>query len=82
VLRVMVPVSLHREQPGQASGNQGTVMLVALPVGEPDPVRRLELIAAETAAHKHNPARRRAAGSWGWSPSSAPGTGPRPASAR
>jgi hypothetical protein len=24
-----------------------------LPVGEPDPVRRLELIAAETAARKH-----------------------------
>ena len=55
VLRVMVPLSLHREQPGQASGNQGTVMLVPLPVGEPDPVRRLELIAAETAARKRNP---------------------------
>jgi diacylglycerol O-acyltransferase len=52
VLRVMVPVSLHREQPGQASGNQGTAMLVRLPLGEPDPVRRLELIAAETAARK------------------------------
>jgi hypothetical protein len=48
----MVPVSLHREQPGQASGNQGTAMLVPLPLGEPDPVRRLELIAAETAARK------------------------------
>src|SRR5512132_2292462 len=52
VLRVMVPISLHHEGPGQASGNQGTAMLVPLPLGEPDPVRRLELIAAETAARK------------------------------
>jgi diacylglycerol O-acyltransferase len=28
-------------------------MMVPLPVGEPDPVRRLDLIAAETAARKH-----------------------------
>jgi diacylglycerol O-acyltransferase / wax synthase len=54
VLRVMVPVSLHRERPGQAAGNQGSVMLVPLPVGEPDPVRRLELIAAETAVRKRD----------------------------
>jgi diacylglycerol O-acyltransferase / wax synthase len=27
-------------------------MLVPLPVGQPDPVRRLELIAADTAARK------------------------------
>jgi hypothetical protein len=53
VLRVMVPVSLHHEQPGQASGNQDAVMVVPLPLGEPDPVRRLELIAAETAMRKH-----------------------------
>jgi diacylglycerol O-acyltransferase / wax synthase len=52
VPRVMVPVSLHREQPGPASGNRDAVMLVPLPLGEPDPVRRLELIAAETAARK------------------------------
>jgi diacylglycerol O-acyltransferase len=52
VLRVMVPVSLHHEPPGSARGNQGSVMLVPLPLGEPDPVRRLELIAAETAARK------------------------------
>ncbi|HXQ54426.1 MAG TPA: wax ester/triacylglycerol synthase family O-acyltransferase [Actinomycetes bacterium] len=54
VLRVMVPVSLHRERPGRASGNQDSVMLVPLPVGEPDPVRRLELIAAETAVRKRD----------------------------
>jgi len=52
VLRVMVPISLHREQPGQARGNQDAMMLVPLPLGEPDPVRRLDLIAAETAARK------------------------------
>ncbi|HWD47791.1 MAG TPA: WS/DGAT domain-containing protein, partial [Actinomycetota bacterium] len=52
VLRVMVPVSLHHEPAGSARGNQGSVMLVPLPLGEPDPVRRLELIAAETAPRK------------------------------
>jgi WS/DGAT/MGAT family acyltransferase len=53
VLRAMVPVSLHREQPGQARGNQDGMMIVPLPLGEPDPVRRLDLIAAETAERKH-----------------------------
>jgi hypothetical protein len=53
VLRVMVPISLHHEQPGQASGNQDAVMLVPLWLGEPDPVHRLELIAAETTVRKH-----------------------------
>jgi diacylglycerol O-acyltransferase len=52
VLRAMVPMSLHHEQPGQASGNQDAVLMVPLPLGEPDPVRRLDLIAAETAARK------------------------------
>jgi diacylglycerol O-acyltransferase / wax synthase len=54
VLRVMVPISLHHEQPGQARGNQDGMMMVLLPLGEPDPVRRLGLIAAETAVRKHN----------------------------
>src|SRR5215218_10013018 len=53
VLRVMVPVSLHHEPPGSARGNQGSVMLVPLALGEPDPVRRLELVAAETAGRKN-----------------------------
>jgi WS/DGAT/MGAT family acyltransferase len=52
-LRAMVPVSLHREQPGRASGNQDGSMVVPLPIGEPDHVRRLQLIAAETAARKN-----------------------------
>jgi diacylglycerol O-acyltransferase / wax synthase len=53
VLRVMVPISLHHEQPGQARGNQDAMMMVPLDLGEPDPVRRLARIAAETAARKH-----------------------------
>jgi diacylglycerol O-acyltransferase len=52
VLRAMVPISLHQEQPGQAQGNQPGWMMVPLPLGEPDPVRRLALIAAETAARR------------------------------
>ena len=52
-LRTMVPISLHQEQPGQASGNQDGWMIVPLPLGESDPVRRLNLIAAETAERKH-----------------------------
>jgi diacylglycerol O-acyltransferase len=55
VLRVAVPVSLHREQPGQARGNLDGMMVVPLPVGESDEVRRLELIAAETALRKQRP---------------------------
>jgi WS/DGAT/MGAT family acyltransferase len=53
VQRTMVTISLHQEQPGQARGNKPGWMMVPLPVGEPDPVRRLKLIAAETAARKH-----------------------------
>jgi len=53
VQRAMVTISLHDEQPGQAHGNKPGWMMVPLPLGEPDPARRLELIAAETAARKH-----------------------------
>lgn len=49
VLRAMVPVSLHHEQPGQARGNLDRVMMVPLPIGEPDDLRRLRWIAGETA---------------------------------
>jgi diacylglycerol O-acyltransferase / wax synthase len=52
VLRAFVPVSLHREQPGQARGNLDGAMVVPLPLGEPGHVRRLRLIAAETAERK------------------------------
>ncbi len=52
--RAMVTISLHQVQPGQAQGNKPGWIMVPLPLGEPDPVRRLELIAAETAARKHD----------------------------
>ena len=52
VQRAMVTISQHEEQPGQAQGNKPGWMMVPLPLGAPDPVRRLELIAAETAARK------------------------------
>jgi diacylglycerol O-acyltransferase len=55
VLRAMVPVSLHKEQPGQARGNLDGAMVVPLPIGEPDDVRRLRWIAAETARRKQKP---------------------------
>ena len=54
VLRASVPVSLHQEQSGRPQGNQVGWMAVPLPVGEPCPARRLELIAAQTAARKKN----------------------------
>jgi len=54
VLRASVPVSLHGEQSGPPRGNQVGWMAVPLPVGEPCPARRLELIAADTAGRKKN----------------------------
>ncbi len=52
VLRAFVPISLHREQPGEARGNVDAGMLVPLPIGERDDIRRLEKIAADTAERK------------------------------
>jgi diacylglycerol O-acyltransferase len=52
VLRAFVPVSLHQEQPGEARGNVDAGMVVPLPIGEPDDVRLLERIAAESAERK------------------------------
>jgi diacylglycerol O-acyltransferase / wax synthase len=52
VLRAAVPVSLHQEQPGQAQGNRDGMMVVPLPIGEPDDASRLRLIAAETTRRK------------------------------
>jgi hypothetical protein len=53
VQRAMVTISRHEGQPGYARGNRPGWMMVPLPLGEPHPVRRLDLIAAETAARKH-----------------------------
>lgn len=52
VLRAFVPVSLHQEEPGKARGNKDGMMFVPLPIGEPDPVHRLRLIAAASARQK------------------------------
>jgi WS/DGAT/MGAT family acyltransferase len=52
VLRAFVPISLHQEQPGQARGNVDAGMVVPLPIGEADEVRRLERIAADSAERK------------------------------
>jgi diacylglycerol O-acyltransferase / wax synthase len=40
-------------------------MIVPLPVGEPDPVRRLQLIAAESAQRKHEARPRTGSGVFG-----------------
>lgn len=48
-LPVSVPVALRRDG---RSGNHVGVMLVRLPLGEPDPDERLRLIAAQTRAGK------------------------------
>jgi diacylglycerol O-acyltransferase / wax synthase len=55
VLRAMVPVSLHEKESGQARGNLDGAMVVPLPIGEPDDVRSLRWIAAETARRKQKP---------------------------
>jgi WS/DGAT C-terminal domain len=52
ILRAFVPISLHQEQPGQARGNVDAGMVVPLPIGEADEVRRLERIAADSAERK------------------------------
>lgn len=54
-LRVMVPVSMRGAGDPSASGNQVGLILVGLPVAEPDPARRLEQLAQATAARKRQP---------------------------
>ena len=51
--RAMVTISRHREPAGNARGNKPGWMMVPLPLGEPDPARRLALIAAERAAREN-----------------------------
>jgi diacylglycerol O-acyltransferase / wax synthase len=52
MLRAFVPVSLHKERDGQARGNLDGAMVVPLPIGESDDIRRLQLIVAETTERK------------------------------
>jgi WS/DGAT/MGAT family acyltransferase len=55
VLRAMVPVSLHGKGSGNGMGNQDGAMVVPIPLGETDTVRRLRLIAGETRERKKKP---------------------------
>ncbi len=52
VLRAAVPVSLHRAGAGPPQGNMDGGMMVALPIGEPDTLARLKLIAADSPRRK------------------------------
>lgn len=51
-VRVYVPVTLRRRWRGPQQGNLIAQMAVPLELGEPDPVRRLRQIAAETTRRK------------------------------
>jgi diacylglycerol O-acyltransferase len=52
-LRAQVPVSLHhRDERADELGNRDSFLNVDLPLDEPDPLRRLERINAETAERK------------------------------
>lgn len=54
-LRAKVPVSLHNhDHDAHALGNRDSFMFVDLPVGEPDPIRRLLAINAETSNRKNH----------------------------
>jgi diacylglycerol O-acyltransferase len=53
IVPIYVPVTLRQpQQRAQARGNQIGDMVVPLPIGVPDPGRRLQQIAAETATRK------------------------------
>lgn len=54
-LPIYVPVSLRGEDAGEASGNLISQMVIRLPLGPDDPVKRLREIAVQTAEHKGMP---------------------------
>jgi diacylglycerol O-acyltransferase / wax synthase len=54
-LRAMVPVSRRMPGDGANGGNRVAIMVVPLPVGEADAVRRLEIVARTTAERKRHP---------------------------
>lgn len=57
-VRALVPVSVAQEADSDGGGPPGvgrvTGLLADLPIGEPDPVRRLRLTAQTTAAHRRS----------------------------
>jgi diacylglycerol O-acyltransferase / wax synthase len=56
-LYASVPVALRAQADTAALGNQVGLMVVPLPVGEPDPVQRLQLITRATNERKRRPER-------------------------
>jgi len=54
VQRAMMTIVDQHGQPDGPHGNKPGWIMVPLPLGEPDPIRRLETIAAETAARKQS----------------------------
>jgi len=52
VVRVKVPVSLHDKAGGDREANRDSYFFVDLPVGEPDPVKRVLAINRETTERK------------------------------
>jgi diacylglycerol O-acyltransferase len=57
ILYASVPVALRAGADTSALGNQVGLMVVPLPVGEPDPVQRLQHITRATTARKRRPER-------------------------
>jgi WS/DGAT/MGAT family acyltransferase len=54
-VRAMVPVSVRARGRGRAGGgNQISAVFVDLPVGEPDPLRRLSVVRSAMLAHKRS----------------------------
>jgi len=53
-IKVMVPVSVRPDEQRGTYGNQVASMFVALPVGEPDPVARLQAVMAQMADVKES----------------------------
>ena len=52
-IHVAVPASIRH--PGETGGNRVGIRIIAVPIGEPDPVKRLQAIAARTAAQRGRP---------------------------
>jgi WS/DGAT/MGAT family acyltransferase len=55
IVSASVPVSLRAQADTAALGNKVGLMVVPLPVGEPDPVQRLRHITGATTERKHRP---------------------------
>ena len=60
-LRAMVPVNLRSAGDHGELGNQVSSLFVDLPVAEPDPLRRYELVSAATAGSRREGRRARPA---------------------